>query len=147
MKLTKQEYSKMADKASPPSHLAKDMILAFLCGGAICTIGQLLMMLYQNAGLDLQQARATVSVTLVGAAALLTGLNVYDNFAKIAGAGSLVPITGFANAMVAPAIEFKPEGHILGIGAKMFSIAGPVLLFGTAASVLYGLILYLFRLY
>lgn len=137
----------MTDKASPPSSFIKNLILAFVCGGAICTLGQLLCMLYQQAGLGQQEARATVSITLIGGVALFTALNVYDNFAKFAGAGSLVPITGFANAMVSPAIEFKTEGHILGIGAKMFSIAGPVILYGTFASVLYGLILCIFHLY
>ena len=137
----------MTDKASPPSSFVKNMILAFVSGGAICTVGQLLCNLYQNAGMDQISARATVSVTLVGVVAILTAFNVYDDFAKFAGAGSLVPITGFANAMVSPAIEFKTEGHILGIGAKMFSIAGPVILYGTFASVIYGLIIWVFHLF
>lgn len=146
MKLTAQEYSKMADRASPPSSFVKNIILAFVCGGAICTLGQLLFYLYQESGMSIVQARATVSITLIGMSALLTALDIYEKFASFAGAGSLVPITGFANAMVAPAIEFKPEGHVLGIGAKMFSIAGPVILFGTAASAIYGLILWIFKL-
>ncbi len=137
----------MTNKASPPSSFVKDMILSFVCGGAICTLGQLLCNLYQNAGMSLNAARATVSITLIGMVAILTAFNVYDDFAKFAGAGSLVPITGFANAMVSPAIEFKTEGHILGIGAKMFSIAGPVILYGTFASVIYGLIVWIFRLF
>lgn len=146
MKLTQKEYSDMADKASPGSSCIKNMILAFLIGGAICTIGQILFNVYSNAGLDEKSARATVSITLVGLGALLTALKVYDNIAKHAGAGSLVPITGFANAIVAPAIEFKSEGHVMGIGAKMFIIAGPVLVFGITASVLYGAILWIFQL-
>ena len=147
VKPTAQEYSKMTQKASPPSSFVKNIILAFISGGAICTLGQLLCNVYLRAGMDLPAARSTVSVTLIGAVALFTALNVYDNFAKFAGAGSLVPITGFANAMVSPAIEFKTEGHILGIGAKMFSIAGPVILYGTFTSVLYGLVIWIFHLY
>ena len=113
MKPTPQEYSKMTNKASPPSSFVKDMILAFVCGGAICTVGQLLGNLYQMAGMPETTAKATVSVTLIGLVAILTALNVYDNFAKFAGAGSLVPITGFANAVVSPAIEFKTEERVI----------------------------------
>lgn len=137
----------MTEKASPPSSFVKNMILAFVCGGAICAAGQLLCNVYQNAGMSLNAARATVSVSLIAAVAVLTACNVYDDFAKFAGAGSLVPITGFANAMVSPAIEFKTEGHVLGIGAKMFSIAGPVILYGTFASAIYGMILWIFRFF
>ena len=147
VKITVQEYSKMADRASPPSHCIRNIILAFLCGGAVCTLGQLLFFLYQQAGMSETHARAVVSITLIGLSAFLTALNVYDKFASVAGAGSLVPITGFANAVVSPAIEFKAEGHVLGIGAKIFTIAGPVILFGTGASVIYGLILWIFRIY
>lgn len=148
VKVTAQEYAKMADKASPPSAMAKNMVMAFLFGGAICTLGQLLFDLYTiYGGMSIAHARATVSITLIFLSALFTGLNVYDKFAQIAGAGSLVPITGFANAVVAPAIEFKPEGHVMGIGVKMFSIAGPVLVFGISTSVLYGIVLYLFGLF
>lgn len=137
----------MADKASPPSSLVKNMILAFLCGGAICTLGQLMFFLYTTyCGMSVVHARSSVSITLIFLAALFTALNIYDDFAAVAGAGSLVPITGFANAMVSPAIEFKPEGHIMGIGVKMFTIAGPVIVFGTLASVVYGLILWIFQL-
>lgn len=146
MKLTQKEYSDMANKASPGSSCIKNMILAFLFGGAICTIGQVLFNVYSNVGLDEKNARATVSITLVGLGALLTALKIYDNIAKHAGAGTLVPITGFANSIVAPAIEFKSEGHIMGIGAKMFIIAGPVLVFGITASIVYGLILWVFHL-
>ena len=137
----------MTKIASPKSSWLKNCALAFLSGGSICLLGQILCNLYQQFGLSLLAARATVSLTLIGAVALLTALQVYDNFAKIAGAGSLVPITGFANAMVSPAIEFKPEGHVIGIGVKMFSIAGPVILFGTFASVIYGVILWLMGLF
>lgn len=147
MKPTKEEYSTMSEKVSPSSKSAKNITWAFISGGIICTIGQLLMTWYQSMGLDLKLARAAVSVTLVFLGAFLTAIRVYDNIAKHAGAGTLVPITGFSNSVVAPAIEFKSEGHVMGIGAKMFTIAGPVLVFGITASVVYGLIIWLFKLY
>ncbi len=147
MKMTPNEYDKMAKKASPNSPSLKNIIMAFLIGGLICTLGQALGILYQNYGLDKDTTAAAVSVSLIFLSVLLTGLNVYDNIAKVAGAGTLVPITGFANSMAAPALEFKSEGYILGLGAKMFIIAGPVLVYGTSASIIYGLIVYLFKLY
>lgn len=140
MNISKQEYAKMADKASPPSKKTKDFILAFLIGGIICTIGQLLRELFTYLELPEQVISASVPVCLILMAALLTGLGIFEKIAKHAGAGTLVPITGFANAVVSPAIEFKTEGHVLGIGVKMFTVAGPVILFGTFASVIYGLI-------
>lgn len=146
MKPTKREYAEMTDRASPPSPAARNAIRAFCCGGAVCTLGEALFRWYTAVGLPEPDARTTVSVTLIGLVALLTALNVYDNFAKFAGAGSLVPITGFANAMVAPAIEFKQEGQILGVGANMFRIAGPVILYGTFASVLYGIALWIIQI-
>jgi stage V sporulation protein AC len=147
MKITKQEYAKMTDKASPGTTSLKNSILAFLFGGGICTIGQVLVNLYMQTGLDLKSARTAVSISLIGIAAVLTALKVYDNIAKHAGAGTLVPITGFANSIVAPAMEFKSEGYIMGIGAKMFVIAGPVLVYGITASIVYGVILFIFKLY
>ena len=148
MKLTENEYSKMSDAASPKSPLAKNVLWAFIFGGAICSLGQFLTDFYQNfCSLNLKDSRAAVSITLVGIGALLTALRVYDKIAKHAGAGTLVPITGFANSVVAPAIEFKSEGHIMGIGAKMFIIAGPVLVFGVVASTIYGLVLWIFKLF
>ena len=147
MKITKQEYSKMTKKASPGTTAVKNSILAFLFGGGICTIGQVLVTLYMQTGLDLKSARTAVSISLIGIAAILTALKVYDNIAKHAGAGTLVPITGFANSIVSPAMEFKSEGYIMGIGAKMFVIAGPVLVYGITASVVYGVILFIFKLY
>ena len=147
MKISQKEYSNMTDKASPNSKIFKNMIMAFIFGGIICTIGQACFAIYSNMGLEVKDARAAVSVTLVFLGAFLTALGVYDNIAKHAGAGSLVPITGFANSIVSPAIEFKSEGHIMGIGAKMFIIAGPVLVFGINASILYGLILWIFKLF
>lgn len=147
MKVTEQEYSEMTDKASPGSSSFKNISLAFLFGGAICLIGEILSAIYVNMGMTLKDAQGVVSVTLVGLGALLTGLRIYDNIAKHAGAGTLVPITGFANSIVAPAIEFKREGHIMGIGSKMFIIAGPVLVFGVTAAIVYGLIAWVFNLY
>ena len=132
----------MTKEASPNSSVWKDCLMAFLFGGMICTLGQALFALYQQAGLDEKDARSVVSVTLIFIAALLTALNVFDNIAKHAGAGTLVPITGFANAMVSPAIEFKTEGFVTGVGAKMFVIAGPVIVYGTLASVVYGVVLW-----
>lgn len=146
MKITQKEYSNMTDKVSPNSKIFKNITLAFLFGGLICTIGQVCNTIYTNMGLNIKEARAAVSVTLVFLGAFLTALGIYDNIAKYAGAGSLVPITGFANSIVAPAIEFKSEGHIMGIGAKMFVISGPVLVFGINASILYGLIIWIFKL-
>ena len=125
--------------------MGKNIVWAFLVGGAICTIGQGLLNLYQSYGLDKEQAGTAVSVTLIFAAALLTGLGLFDKLAKHAGAGTLVPITGFANAMVSPALEFKSEGLVTGTAAKLFTVAGPVLVFGMSASVIYGLILCLLK--
>jgi stage V sporulation protein AC len=137
----------MTKQESPNSHLVKNMIWAFVIGGVICTIGQAILNLYKYFGLDQIDASGSVSVTLIFVGALLTGLKIYDNIAKRAGAGSLVPITGFANSIVAPALEFKSEGFILGMSAKMFVIAGPVLVFGISASIIYGLILWIFKLF
>lgn len=147
MKMTPEEYAKLVKKASPNSQAAKNILMAFLIGGLICALGQALAILYQSNGLDKDTTAAAVSVSLIFLSVLLTGLNVYDDIAKVAGAGTLVPITGFANSMAAPALEFKSEGFILGLGAKMFIIAGPVIVYGISASIIYGLIIYLFRLY
>jgi len=147
MNLSPKEYDKMVEKATPSSKSYKTIPSAFLVGGLICVIGQLLFALYQNYGANKEIAGTLVSVTLVALSAILTGLNVYDNIAKFGGAGSLVPITGFANAMVSPALEFKTEGYILGLGAKMFIIAGPVIVYGMLASAAYGVILFLIGLF
>ena len=146
MDMTNQDYGKLVNDRSKPSPMGKNLVWAFLVGGAICTIGQGLSNLYQSWGLDKDQAGTAVSVTLIFAAALLTGLGCFDKLAKRAGAGTLVPITGFANAMVSPALEFKSEGLITGTAAKLFVVAGPVLVFGISASVIYDLILLLFQL-
>lgn len=144
--MTNKEYEKLNQKKSPNSPILKNCVCAFLIGGAICALGQGLSDLYQYAGLEKLDASAAASISLIFLASLLTGLNVYDNIAKVAGAGTLVPITGFSNSITSPALEFKSEGLILGLGAKMFVIAGPVLVYGITASVLYGLVLYLFKL-
>lgn len=133
----------MSKQAAPKSPVLLNCIKAFLVGGLICTIGQVEVNLLVNAGMEIKDARLLCSVSLVLLSIILTGFNVYDNIAKHAGAGTLVPITGFANAVAAPAIEFKTEGLVLGLAAKMFTIAGPVLVFGTAASAIYGLIYWL----
>lgn len=143
MKPTQNEYSQMVKKASPNTKSYLTIPSAFVIGGAICALGQVLMMYYASIGMEKDNAAALVSMSLIFLSALLTGLNVYDNIAKYGGAGTLVPITGFANAVVSPALEFKSEGLILGVGAKMFVIAGPVIVYGLAASVLYGIIYFL----
>lgn len=142
MEISNQDYSKMVYDKAKPSPSWKNLLWAFFVGGGICTIGQGLTALYKGMGLDRVQTGTAVSVTLIAAAALLTGLGWFDLLAKRAGAGTLVPITGFANAMVSPALEFKSEGYVTGMSAKMFSVAGPVLVFGISASVVLGLIIY-----
>ncbi len=147
MNLTPNEYQEMTKKASPGTKSYKTIPMAFLIGGLICSFGQFLTNLYQELGMSLDIASAVTSVSLIFIAALLTGLNLYNKIAKFAGAGTLVPITGFSNSVVAPALEFKSEGYILGLGAKLFIISGPVIVYGITASAVYGLILYLFKLY
>ena len=145
--MTEREYGKLVQSMAPKSPIIKDCINAFWIGGLICTIGQLIMNGYSMLGLDETNAGTATSMTLVALSALLTGLSLYDNIAKHAGAGTLVPITGFANAIAAPAVEFKTEGFILGVGAKMFTIAGPVIVYGVSASVVYGLIYWITTLF
>lgn len=141
MKMTPQQYQEYVSSRAQPSPLWKDLILAFLVGGAICAGGEALRHLYLSCGWEEDVASGAVSVTIIFLTALLTGLGIFDQIAKHAGAGTLVPISGFANSMAAPALEFKSEGMIPGLGAKMFVIAGPVLVYGISASVVYGLIL------
>jgi len=145
--LTNVAYDQMTQTVSPRSRTAVTVPLAFLIGGSICTLGEALINLYLYLGLSQDVAAPAASISLVFLAALFTGLNVYDDLAKYGGAGTLVPITGFANAVAAPALEFKSEGYILGLGAKMFIIAGPVIVYGITAGIVYGLIVYLFGLY
>ena len=144
MDMTNKEYGEYVNGKSKPSPILKNLIWAFVIGGLICTVGKGLLNLYKKAGLTAEDAGSAVSMTLIFAAALLTGLGLFDKLAKRAGAGTLVPITGFANAMVSPALEFKSEGFITGTGAKLFTVAGPVLVFGISASILYGILLVLF---
>jgi len=138
--MTEREYGKLIQDMAPRSPIKKDCFNAFWIGGLICCIGQLLLNGYTALGLDKTDAGTATPMTLVAMSALLTGLSLYDDIAKHAGAGTLVPITGFANSVAAPAVEFKTEGFILGVGAKMFTIAGPVIVYGVSASVVYGLI-------
>ena len=140
MTMTEQEYGLLVKNMSPRSKLKKDCFCAFLAGGLICTLGQLLISLYLLCGFMQEDASLLASITLIGLSALLTGLSLFDDLAKHAGAGTLVPITGFANSVAATAVEYKTEGFITGVGAKMFTIAGPVIVYGTAASVVYGFI-------
>ena len=145
--MTEREYNKLVEDMAPKSPMWKDCLNAFWIGGLICVIGQLFMNLYIYLGLDETNAGTAASMSLVALSALLTGLSLYDDIAKHAGAGTLVPITGFANAIAAPAVEFKTEGMILGTAAKMFTIAGPVIVYGVSASVVYGLIYWITTLF
>ena len=147
MDMTNQQYNQYVSNKAQPSPLWKDCLWAFCVGGAICAGGQGLMALYQSFGASKDDAGTWVSITLIFLASLLTGLGVFDNIAKRAGAGTLVPITGFSNAMVSPALEFKSEGFVTGTGAKLFTVAGPVLAYGISASVIYGIILYIVGLF
>ena len=140
MDMSKKEYAKYVTRHEPKSPHLKNFIKAFLFGGFICLIGQGFIQLYSYLGASRDDAGTLASISLVFLSALLTGLGLYDKIAKHAGAGTLVPITGFANSIVAESIEFKTEGYILGVGAKMFTLAGPVIVYGTTASVLYGII-------
>ena len=139
-----QKYSEYVDKKSPNSPILKNCFNAFLVGGLICSIGQIIFDFCTYKGLETQSANTVVAIILIGIAAFLTGLNIFNKIGKFAGAGSLVPITGFANSIVSPAIEYKSEGYIMGVGGKMFTVAGPVLVFGISSSVIIGIISCLF---
>lgn len=143
MEMSPQEYQQYVKQKSPKSPIFKDTALAFLVGGAICALGQLIQNGYVSLGLERVDAGTATSVTLVFLSALFTGLNLYNSLARYAGAGTLVPITGFANSVVSPAIDFKSEGFVTGMAAKMFTVAGPVIVFGTLASAVYGVVLML----
>ena len=144
--MTEKQYGALVARMAPKSPMWRDCLNAFWIGGLICVVGQIFMNCSGAWGLEKQDAGTAASMTLVALSALLTGLSVYDDIAKHAGAGTLVPITGFANAIVAPAVEFKTEGFVLGVGAKMFTIAGPVIVYGLAASVVYGFIYWLYTI-
>lgn len=147
MQPSPKEYKQMVKHASPSSPLLKDCLRAFLIGGAICTLGQALGNVYTALGLTEEIAKPLTSITLIFIAVTLTAIGVFDRIAKFAGAGTLVPITGFANAVSSAAIEFKSEGYILGVGTKMFTIAGPVIVYGTVASVVYGVVYWITTLF
>lgn len=140
MEMTEKEYGKLVKQMMPKSPMWRDCANAFVIGGLICVLGQMLLNWYGHLGLGKNDAGTATSMTLVALSALLTGLSLYDDIAKVAGAGTLVPITGFANSISAPAVEFKTEGMVLGTAAKMFTIAGPVIVYGLAASVVYGVV-------
>ncbi len=147
MKQTKKQYQNYVDKISPKSPILKNILLAFLVGGAISMLGQFFMNFYTN-NLDMSKelSRTTASISLIFLSALSTGLGLYPKLAKFAGAGTLVPITGFANAVASAAIEFRREGYVLGLAAKMFTIAGPVLVYGISSSIILGFLYFLFTL-
>ena len=142
MNITPESYSKMSQKVSPKSRSSVNVPIAFAVGGGICAIGQILTEILIKSGLDKTTAGTWTSIILIGTSVLMTGLGIYPKLAKHAGAGTLVPITGFSNAISSSAIEAKSEGFILGVGAKIFTIAGPVILYGSAASVAFGIIYY-----
>ena len=145
--MTEREYGKLVNSMSPQSPMWKDCANAFWIGGLICVLGQVFVNWYGSMGLDKTMAGTAASASLVALSALLTGLSLYDDIAKVAGAGTLVPITGIANSIAAPAVEFKTEGFVLGVAAKMFTIAGPVLVYGISASVVYGVIYWLIGMF
>lgn len=145
MNMSNEDYAKYVQARARKSPIVKDTALAFVIGGAICVLGQLIRNFWMSRGLELEDAGTATSCTLIFLSALLTGLNLYNKIARFGGAGTLVPITGFANAVVSPAIDFKSEGMVMGMAARMFQVAGPVLAFGTSASVIYGIILMLLR--
>jgi len=142
-KMTPKEYSAYIDKKSPNSHMGTNALRAFLMGGAICTIGQAFLNLYQHLGAEKEAAGTFASITLIFLGALLTGLGLYDKLTAIGMVGAVIPITGFSNSVVAPAMEFKSEGYVTGTSAKLFTIAGPVLVFGVSAATLYGIIFFI----
>ena len=142
---TKKTYQEYVDKKSPNSPILKNCFNAFWVGGLICTIGQIIMNICKERGFDQAMSGTIVSIILIGISAFLTGLNLFNKIGKFAGAGSLIPITGFANSIVSPAMEYKSEGYVMGVGAKMFTVAGPVLVYGICTSVLVGLVYLLFN--
>lgn len=145
-KQIKQKFEVLSQQEAPKSKLVRDSIRAFIVGGIICDIGQALNDFYINLGFSKQDAGTYVAITMIFIGALLTGIGIYDKIGDFAGAGSVVPITGFANSIVSPAIEFKKEGFVFGVGAKMFSIAGPVLVYGIGSSIIVGIIYYFITL-
>lgn len=142
---TPKEYQDFVNKKSPNSPILKNCFNAFFIGGLICTVGQIILNICKNRGFDTQISGTIVSISLIALSAFLTSLNIFNKIGKVAGAGSLVPITGFANSIVSPAMEYKSEGYIMGVGGKMFTVAGPVLVFGISTSILVGIIYLIFN--
>lgn len=142
---TKKDYQEYVEKKSPGSPIIKNCFNAFWVGGLICSIGQIIFNYCKYRGMDLQMSNTIVSIILIGISAFLTGLNLFNRIGKFAGAGSLVPITGFANSIVSPAMEYKSEGYVMGVGGKMFTVAGPVLVFGISASIVVGILYLIFN--
>ncbi len=142
---TKKDYQDYVDQKSPNSPIIKNCFNAFWVGGLICSIGQIIFNYCKFRGMDVQMSNTIVSIILIGISAFLTGLNLFNKIGKFAGAGSLIPITGFANSIVSPAMEYKSEGYVMGVGGKMFTVAGPVLVFGISASILVGIIYLIFN--
>ena len=142
---TPKEYQDFVNKKSPNSPILKYCFNAFIIGGLFCTVGQIILNICKNRGFDTQISGTIVSISLIALSAFLTSLNIFNKIGKVAGAGSLVPITGFANSIVSPAMEYKSEGYIMGVGGKMFTVAGPVLVFGISTSILVGIIYLIFN--
>ena len=142
---TKKDYQTYVDQKSPNSPILKNCFNAFWVGGLICSIGQMIFNYCKYRGMDIQMSNTIVSIILIGISAFLTGLNLFNRIGKFAGAGSLIPITGFANSIVSPAMEYKSEGYVMGVGGKMFTVAGPVLVFGISASIVVGILYLIFN--
>lgn len=142
---SKKEYQNYVDKKSPNSPILKNCINAFWVGGLICSLGQIILNICNSRGLSQEISGTIVSIILIGISAFLTGLNIFNKIGKFAGAGSLIPITGFANSIVSPAMEYKSEGYVMGVGGKMFTVAGPVLVFGISTSIIVGIIYLIFN--
>lgn len=142
---TKKDYQNYVDQKTPNSPIIKNCFNAFWVGGLICVLGQIINLYCKSRGLDTQISGTIVSIILIGISAFLTGLNCFNKIGKFAGAGSLIPITGFANSIVSPAMEYKSEGYVMGVGAKMFTVAGPVLVYGISSSILVGIIYFIFK--
>lgn len=145
-KRTKNEYVEWTQKIAPKTHKLKNIILAFIVGGIICTIGQVILSLLLKTGMLKEDAASLTTLLMIFLGAFLTGINVYDNIGRIGGAGAAIPVTGFANSIVSPAMEYKKEGYVMGVGAKMFLIAGPVLVYGIVASIVAGILYYIFTI-
>ncbi|HHU89460.1 MAG TPA: SpoVA/SpoVAEb family sporulation membrane protein [Clostridiaceae bacterium] len=143
--ISKHEYQKLVEEKAPGSHFIKNLFAAFITGGAICAVGQIVMLIFENFGADKELSASATSIIMIFIGAFLTGINIYDEIGKFGGAGASVPITGFSNSIVSPAMEFKKEGHVMGVGAKMFLIAGPVLVYGIFASVIAGLFYFIWK--